>query len=87
MQANPPQMPAQALALVGGSNFYKYNGLWQWTDDSHPGMWNPQKLALAPRVGAAIRINDLTALRLGYARYFTPPNTISTRLQFRASRP
>jgi hypothetical protein len=72
MQATPPQMPAQALALVGGSGFYKYNGLWNWTDDSNPGMWNPQKLALAPRVGAAIRINDLTALRLGYARYFTP---------------
>jgi hypothetical protein len=72
MQANPPQIPGQALALVGGQGFYKYNGLWRWTDDSNPGMWNPQKLALAPRVGAAIRINDLTALRLGYARYFTP---------------
>lgn len=71
MQANPPKMPAEALALVGNS-FYKYNGLWRWTDDSHPGMWNPQKLALAPRVGAAIRLNDKSALRLGYARYYTP---------------
>jgi hypothetical protein len=71
MQANPPQIPAQALALAG-PNFYKFNGQWKWTDENHPGMWDPQKLALAPRIGAAIRINDRTALRVGYARYFTP---------------
>lgn len=71
MVANPPQFPSQALALVG-PNYYQFNGQWKFTDDSHPGMWNPQKLALAPRVGVAIRITDRTALRLGYARYFTP---------------
>lgn len=71
MQATPPQMPVQALALVG-SNYYKWNGMWRWTSDSHPGMWDPQKLALAPRIGAAIKIDDLTALRLGYSRYLLP---------------
>lgn len=71
MQASPPQMPAQALALVG-SSFYKWNGLWRWTSDEQPGMWDPQKLALAPRLGAAIKIDDKTALRLGYARYIVP---------------
>jgi hypothetical protein len=71
MQANQPNMPAQALALMG-SNAYKWNGQWQWTSDSHPGMWDAQKLALAPRVGAAIKIDDKTALRLGYARYLVP---------------
>ncbi len=70
MNANAPQM-SQALPLVG-NNFYKWNGLWQWTSDSHPGMWDPQKLALAPRVGAAIKINDKTALRVGYARFLVP---------------
>jgi hypothetical protein len=71
MQQNPPAMPAQALALVG-SGYYKYNGQWKWTDSSHPGMWDPQKLALAPRLGMALKINDLTALRVGYARYLIP---------------
>jgi len=71
-QANPPQMPAQAVALVGGSGFYKYNGAWNFTSSSHPGMWNAQKLALAPRFGAAYRLNDKTALRFGYARYVQP---------------
>jgi len=71
MQANPPQMPTDATAIVG-SNFWKWNGLWQWTSDSHPGMWNPQKFALAPRAGVAVRIDDKTALRFGYARFIVP---------------
>ena len=68
-------MPAQATALVG-SNYYKFNGQWQWTSDDHPGCGIPQKLALAPRVGAAITIDDKTALRVGYARYYTPTEMI-----------
>jgi len=71
MLASPPQMPAQALQLVG-NNFYKWNGMWQWTTNNNPGMWNPPKLALAPRVGMALRINNTTALRAGYARFVIP---------------
>ena len=71
MQANPPQIPAAATAIVG-PNFYKFNGLWNFTSGSHPGMWNPSKLALAPRAGIAYRINDTTVLRFGYARFLTP---------------
>jgi hypothetical protein len=72
MQANPPQMPAQALALVG-SNYFKWNGLFQWTGDGNPtGMWDSQKFTLQPRAGIAIRISDRTAFRAGYARYVTP---------------
>ncbi len=70
-QANPPQMPAAATSLVG-SNFYKYNGAWAFTSAGHPGQWNAQKLALAPRLGIAYRLNDKTALRVGYARYVQP---------------
>ena len=41
MQANPPQMPAQALALVGGnSSFYQFTGNWEFTNSGHPGMWD-----------------------------------------------
>ena len=39
---------------------------------SHPGMFNPQKLALQPRAGLAYRIDDKTAFRFGYARYLIP---------------
>jgi hypothetical protein len=69
--ANPPQIPAQALAVVG-NNFYQYNGAWNFTSSSNPGMWNAQKLALSPRFGIAYRLNDKTALRFGYARYVQP---------------
>lgn len=71
MKATPPNMPASALALVG-NNYYKYNGQWQWTSKEHPGTWDAPKLALAPRAGAAFKINDKTVLRAGYARYVIP---------------
>lgn len=71
MQANPPNMPAAATSIVG-NNFYHFTGQWQFTSPGHPGMFNPQKLALQPRVGLAYRINDTTAFRFGYARYLTP---------------
>jgi hypothetical protein len=35
-------------------------------------MFNAQKVALAPRVGLAYRINDVTVARFGYARFLTP---------------
>ena len=71
MTANPPVMPAAATNIVG-NNFYHYTGQWSFTSSGHPGMFNPQKLALAPRVGLAYRINDKTAFRFGYARYLIP---------------
>ncbi|HZT33052.1 MAG TPA: carboxypeptidase-like regulatory domain-containing protein [Bryobacteraceae bacterium] len=72
MQQNPPPMPALATQLVGGPNFYQWTGAWRFTTSGHPGMWDPPALALAPRIGAAIRIDDKTALRVGYARYVIP---------------
>ncbi len=35
-------------------------------------MWDPRRLVLLPRVGVAIRLNDRTSLRIGYARFSTP---------------
>lgn len=69
--ANPPQMPAEALSIVG-NNFYSFNGMWQFTDSKNPGMWNAPKFALQPRFGIAYRVNNNTALRFGYAMYTVP---------------
>lgn len=71
MLQSPPNMPQAAIDVVG-PNYWIYNGQWIWTSDEKPGMWDPPKFALAPRVGAAIRINDKTALRVGYARFVVP---------------
>ena len=68
---NPPQMPAGATSVVG-NNYWKWNGQWQWTTSSHPGMWNAPKLALQPRAGIAFRLDDKTSIRAGYARYTIP---------------
>ena len=72
--ATPPKMPAEVTAIYKGT--YKWNGAWIYTDDSHPGVFNSQKTVFLPRVGAAIRINDQTAVRVGFARYSVPWITI-----------
>ncbi len=77
--ANPPQLPPQALAIVG-NNYSSFNGLWNFTSSSHPGMWNAQRFALQPRFGVAYKIDDKTAVRFGYALY-----TIPTEYNFTAA--
>lgn len=65
-QQNPPQMPKEALAIMNQP--YRWNGAWNFTDSANPAMYDPPKAILLPRVGLAIRINDLTSLRVGYGR-------------------
>ncbi len=68
--AGAPQMPAAALALMDRP--YSWSGAWMFTDDQNRGMWDPRKLVLLPRAGVAVRLNDRTSLRVGYARFNTP---------------
>ena len=70
MQANPPQIPPQALTIMNQP--YHFSGAWNFTSKDQPGMWNAKKLNLLPRLGLALRINDRTAVRVGIARYLTP---------------
>ena len=71
MQANPPQFPANVLSIRGAAP--TFNGAWNFTDTKHSGMWNASKTVFMPRVGLAIKVNDKTALRVGFARYVIPP--------------
>jgi archaellum component FlaG (FlaF/FlaG flagellin family) len=85
MQANPPQMPAEALQIVG-NNFYRWYGMWQWTDNNHPGMWDPPSSRLRR---ALAWLCALTTER--HSASVTPvlssrPSSISRRLQSRALR-
>lgn len=63
--------PEQAMALRRQP--LAINGAWIFTDDANPGTWDAQKTILLPRAGLAFRLNDRTALRVGYARYAVPP--------------
>ena len=68
--ANAPTLPAAATALRSSTPVY--NGAWQFTDSKNPGSWQTPKTLLMPRAGLAWRVNDKTAVRIGYARYIIP---------------
>jgi hypothetical protein len=68
--AGQPKLPAEALALMDRP--YQWTGAWLFTDEEHRGMWDPRKLILLPRAGLALRVNDRTSLRVGWARFNTP---------------
>jgi hypothetical protein len=65
MQRTPPVMPADVLAL----STPKYNGAWEFADGK---AWTTQKNIFLPRAGLAVRVNDKTAVNVGFARYAVP---------------
>jgi hypothetical protein len=68
--ARAPQMPAAVTALRTAAPIY--NGAWIFTDSENRGSWNAPRTLLMPRAGLAYRINDKSALRIGWARYIVP---------------
>jgi hypothetical protein len=69
MAANPPVFPAAVTALrtTPAPNV----GQWIYTDSSHAAFTSP-KFVFMPRVGMAFKINNTSALRVGFATYVTP---------------
>lgn len=70
-QSNPPAMPSQVSTIQGAPKPI-YNGAWVYTDGDHPGLYQAPKANFLPRLGIAVRLNDKSALRIGYARYAVP---------------
>lgn len=68
IQKSPPAIPADLLAL----STPRYNGAWVFTDSNNRKPFTTQKGILLPRIGAAIRVNDRTAVNIGFARYVVP---------------
>jgi hypothetical protein len=73
-QSNPPAMPAEVKAIANIP--YKYNGAFIFTSDDMKRMYDAQKNVFLPRVGIAVRINDITSFRAGFARYAVPLLTV-----------
>src|SRR5690606_11963752 len=65
------ELPAQAAALRNSP--LVYNGAWAFTNPDQRGYYNAQSNIILPRVGLAYRIDNKTALRVGWARYAVPP--------------
>jgi hypothetical protein len=68
IQQNPPVFPADVLALSKPT----FNGAWNFTTDSNRKPFPTPKNIFLPRIGAAIRVNDKTAVNIGFARYVVP---------------
>ncbi|MBL8230549.1 MAG: TonB-dependent receptor [Bryobacterales bacterium] len=76
MQANAPRIPADLLALSQP----KFNGAWIFTDNNNRRAWPVQRKIFLPRIGGAYRVNDKTALNIGFARYAAPVASIANTL-------
>ncbi len=68
--ARAPVIPAAALAMRTAAPVY--NGAWVFTDSNNRGSWNAPKTMFMPRLGLAYRLNDKSAIRIGFARYIVP---------------
>jgi Carboxypeptidase regulatory-like domain len=55
---------------------YKFNGAMVYTGDSNPRMYDATWKTFLPRAGFALRLNDRTSVRAGYARYAVPWVTV-----------
>ena len=49
-----------------------FNGAWVFTDSKNRKPFVTQKNIFLPRIGVAIRVNDKTAVNIGFARYVVP---------------
>lgn len=63
-------MPSQVTSIAPVA--YKFNGAMIYTSNKDPRMYDAPWNTFLPRAGIAIRINDQTAFRAGYARYAVP---------------
>jgi len=63
--------PAQAAALRNTPLLY--NGAWAFTNSNQRGYYKAPANIILPRFGLAYRIDNKTALRIGWARYAVPP--------------
>jgi hypothetical protein len=76
MQQNPPNIPADLVAL----NKPNFNGAWIFADEKNRKAWTTQKTLFLPRAGMAVRVNDKTALNIGFARYVVPISSVAGTL-------
>ena len=81
MQATPPNMPAQAAALMASKGYdWSYNGAWQFTTGDDRGVWKTSWKNLMPRVGANYRLGDDSVVRAAYARFLMPISNVRDTL-------
>jgi hypothetical protein len=63
---------AQIMAESAGQNSHLYNGAFYFTEEGNKRATNSDPYQFMPRVGLSFRVDDKTALRVGYGRFYTP---------------
>jgi hypothetical protein len=77
MQATPPAIPAQVTELLASKGYrHIFNGAWVFADENNRNAWSRKALNLLPRIGFALRLDDRSVIRFGYARYMQPSSKI-----------
>jgi hypothetical protein len=74
-----PLMPANVKAYMAestGQNSYLYNGAFYFTEDGNKRATSADKGEFMPRIGLAYRLDNKTAIRIGYGRFYTPNSLI-----------
>jgi hypothetical protein len=70
-----PLFTADVKAKMAESTRQKsflYNGAFRFTEEGSKHKTSPDKLAFMPRIGLAWRLNDRSAVRVGYGRFVVP---------------
>jgi hypothetical protein len=81
MQATPPPMPAQSVALMASKGYsYTYNGAWIFTSQDSPNAWQSTWKNLLPRVGINYKVAEDAVVRFAYARYLAPAQGVRDTL-------
>lgn len=65
---------AQLMAESNGQKSYLFNGNFYFTEDNNKRATQSDKYQFMPRLGLAYRVDDKTAIRIGYGRFYTPPS-------------
>jgi hypothetical protein len=77
MQATPPAIPAQVTELLASKGYqHIFNGAWVFADENNRNAWSRKALNLLPRIGFALRLDNRSVIRFGYARYMQPSSKI-----------
>jgi hypothetical protein len=63
---------SQIMAESAGQKTNLYNGAFYFTSDGSRRATTSYKYQFMPRVGLAYRVDDKTAIRFGYGRFYTP---------------
>jgi hypothetical protein len=63
---------AQLMAESAGQKSYLYNGAFYFTEDDNKRATQSDPYQFMPRLGLAYRLDDKTAIRFGYGRFYTP---------------